>query len=116
MEEISSDCEGVATCIIRDENGELHELHAKMARAPLNKFHLMDPQWLGMHERDRGVPKENRSKCDIDDEEVVLTFDGRRRKATIQNDPKMLVPVTNKKLGFTFFLINRSSLLINNTR
>ena len=54
-----------------------------MAYATMSKHRLMDLQWLGMPEKDKGAPKDKRSTYKIDDEKAALPFDDRRRNATI---------------------------------
>ena len=61
----------------------------------MSNHRLMAPQWLGMQEKDEGAPKDKRSTCKIDDEELALTFYNQRRNVTIKHDPKMVVPVLN---------------------
>ena len=74
-----------------------------MAYSPQSKHRLMAPQWLGMQDREKGIPKDKRCRCEMDDEEAMLYFDERRRKVTIKHDPKMLVPVLNINPGIKNF-------------
>ena len=59
----------------------------------------MTPQWLGIKERNQGVPKDKISQYNIDDQEAVLLFDNRTIGFTIKHDPKMLVPILNVNPG-----------------
>ena len=95
--------EGIAAYSLKDDNGEPYLLYTKMAYAPNSKYRLMAPQWLGMQDKEQGVPKEKRCRCELDDEEAVLYLDERKRKVTIKHDPKMLVPVLNVNLGIKNF-------------
>ena len=52
-----------------------------------------------MQDKEQGMPKYKRSRCKLDDEEVMLYLDERRRKVTIKHDPKILVPVSNVNPG-----------------
>ena len=54
-----------------------------MAHDPQSKRRLTSPQWLNIKEKQRGVPKNERSKRDVDNEEATLYFDNRRRQVTI---------------------------------
>ena len=63
----------------------------------------MVPQWLGMQDKERGVPKEKRCRFELDDKEAVLHLDERKRKVTIKHDLKMLVPVLNVNQGIKTF-------------
>ena len=42
---------------ILDDNGQSLTLTKKMSCAPLSKFRIMSPQWLGMQERNIGIPR-----------------------------------------------------------
>ena len=91
--------EGIAAYSIKDDNGDDYTIFTKMSYAPSSKYRLMAPQWLGMQDKERGIPKEKRSRCELDDEEAVLILDERRRRVIIKHDPKMLVPVLNVNPG-----------------
>lgn len=56
-----------------------------------------------MQDKEQGVPKEKRCRCELDDEEAVLYLDEHKRKVTIKHDPKMLVPVLNVNPGIKNF-------------
>ena len=56
-----------------------------------------------MQDKERGVPKDKRCRCELDDEEAALFLDERKRKVTMKHDPKMLVPALNLNLGIKNF-------------
>lgn len=91
--------EGIAAHRFIDDKGEPFTLCTKMSCAPQSKHRLISPQWIGIQEREKGVPKNKRSKCDIDDEEAIFYFDNRQRRVTIRHDTRMLVPVLNANPG-----------------
>ena len=85
--------EGIVACYFKDDDGETHASCTKMTCAPMSEY------ILGMQEKEKFTPKHKRSTCHKDDEEAALTFEDRRRKLTINHDPKMLFPVLNINLG-----------------
>ena len=91
--------EGRAAYKVKDDDEETFTSCTKMACVPLRKHRLMAPQWLGLQEKERGVLKENRLDCHINDEEVILVCDERRRRVTIKHAPIMLMPVININVG-----------------
>ena len=95
--------EGIATCKLKDGNGDLFIVLTKMACAPQTKFRLMSPQWLGIQDKERGMPKDKRCRCEMDEEEKILCLDERQRTGTIEHDPNMLVPVLNVNPGVKNF-------------
>ena len=75
----------------KDDNGESCTLRSKMTNALLRKCMLMAPQGLGTQEKQKGLPKDNRSACDADDEEAMSLFDDCRRQVIIKHDLKCFV-------------------------
>ena len=69
--------EGIAVCTMKDDDGENHTLHTRMAYALSSKYRCMAPKWLGIKDKEKGTPKYKRSRCELDDEEVMLYLDER---------------------------------------
>ena len=44
--------EGISAHTLKDDGGEHHTTHTKMAYAPSSKHHLIVPQWLGMQDKE----------------------------------------------------------------
>ena len=64
--------EGIAAYRFIDDKGEPFTLYTKMLYAPQSKYRLIQPQWIGIKEREKGVPKNKTSKCNIHDEEAIF--------------------------------------------
>ena len=107
---------GLAAYSLIDDKGNNYILKTKMSYAPSSKYRLMAPQWLGMQDKEAGVPKDKRSKCVIDDEYIQLIFDDRQRTLTVKHDSNMLVPVTHVNPGikkFQSFAVAFQSIIQN---
>ena len=48
-----------------------------MVYAPQSKHRLMSPQWLGIQDKEQGVPKNKRCRCEMGNEEAILYLDER---------------------------------------
>ena len=57
--------EEIAAYSVMDDNGDNYTIFIKMSYALLSKYRLIAPQWLGMQDKERGIPKENRSRCEL---------------------------------------------------
>ena len=95
--------EGIVAYSIIDNNSNDYTIFTKMPYTPLSKYRLMALYWLGMQDKEWGIPKEKCSRYELDDEKVVLILDEHRRWVTIKHNPKMLVPVLNVNLGIKNF-------------
>ena len=58
-----------------------------------------------MQDKERGVSKDKRCQCELDDGEAVLFLDECEKKVTMKHDPKMLVPALNVNPGIKNFAL-----------
>ena len=77
---------------ILDRNRELFSLTTKISCAPLSKYKLVSPQWLGDQERKIGTPRGKCNHCDVDDEESMSRFDNRLWEVAIKRGSQVLAP------------------------
>ena len=91
--------QGTASYSFLDDNGEIYTLKTLMSYAPMSKYCLISPQWIGLQEKSASKPKDLRSTCQINDEDATIMLEDRTITVTIKHDPTMLVPVLNVNPG-----------------